>query len=113
MMSSKAAPQTIGTKSGHDTSAMVQLYLRVFAALGALTLLTVGVAYLHLPHSAAILIALLIAVTKITLIAMFFMHLKGESPIINWSLGICLVLLLVLLLFVLPDIGVGNPVGVG
>ena len=36
----------------------------------------------------AVLVALFIAAAKASLVAMFFMHLKGERPIIFWSLAV-------------------------
>ena len=90
----------------HDTASEVRTYLTIFGALGLLTLATVGVAYMHLPHSASIVIALLIAFAKVFLIGAFFMHLLHESRIINWSLAVCVFALLILILFVIPDLGV-------
>jgi cytochrome c oxidase subunit 4 len=92
--------------TGYDTSAQVRTYLMIFGALAALTLLTVGVAYLNLPHGAGVVIALVIAATKVFLIASFFMHLRQEGRLINVSIAVCLALLLVLIVFVLPDLGV-------
>jgi cytochrome c oxidase subunit IV len=91
---------------GHDTSAEVRTYLIIFGALASLTLLTVGVAYMNLPHGSGVMIALLIAAAKVYLIASFFMHLRGEGRLINVSIAVCLALLLVLMVFVLPDLGV-------
>ena len=87
----------------HDNE--VRTYLMVFASLAVLTLMTVGVAYLNLPGSMGVIIAILIAVTKATLIGAFFMHLRDEGKFINLSLGVCLMLVLVLLVFVMPDLG--------
>ncbi len=90
----------------HDTSAEVRTYLIIFGALAALTLLTVGVAYMNLPHAAGVVIALVIAATKVFLIAAFFMHLRGEGRLINWSVAVCVLLVMVLIVFVLPDLGI-------
>lgn len=92
------------SNEGHNSE--VRVYLMVFAALGVLTAMTVGVAYINLPASMGVIVALLIAVTKATLIGAFFMHLRHEGKLINYSLGVCLLLVMVLLLFVVPDIGV-------
>jgi len=106
-MSVKAPDHSAAAKhTGHDTSAQVRTYLTIFGALAALTLLTVGVAYMNLPHAAGVVIALVIAATKVFLIASFFMHLRGEARLINWSIAVCLALLLVLIVFVLPDLGI-------
>ncbi|MFP6662759.1 MAG: cytochrome C oxidase subunit IV family protein [Deltaproteobacteria bacterium] len=92
--------------SGAGMSDEIRTYLKVFATLGALTAMTVGVAYMDLPQSMAVIIALLIAVTKASLIGAFFMHLRHEGKFIKFSIGICLMLVMVLLLLVVPDIGV-------
>ena len=92
--------------TGHDTSAEVRTYLIIFGALAVLTLLTVGVAYMNLPHAAGVVIALVIAAVKVYLIASFFMHLRGEGKLINWSIAVCVGLVLVLIVFVLPDLGI-------
>lgn len=89
-----------------DKSAEVRTYLMIFASLAVLTLMTVGVAYMHLPHAAGVVVALIIAALKVYLIAAFFMHLRGEGRLINYSVAACCVLVLILLVFVLPDLGI-------
>jgi cytochrome c oxidase subunit 4 len=100
-MSTEATPH--GEHDPHASA--VRTYLIIFVTLALLTLLTVGVAYMKLPHAAGVVIALLIAAAKVYLIASFFMHLRSEGRLINVSLGICLALVLILVVFVLPDIG--------
>ena len=72
----------------HDQATHVKSYLAVFGALLVLTVITVGISYLHLPSSAAIPIGVAIAVAKASLVVMFFMHLKGERPMVMWPLGL-------------------------
>jgi caa(3)-type oxidase subunit IV len=106
-MSAKVTPHGAGTKHGAvDKSDEVRTYLIIFGALAVLTLMTVGVAYMNLPHAAGVVIALVIAAVKVFLIASFFMHLRGEGRLINWSVAVCLALVLILIVFVLPDIGI-------
>ncbi len=50
-------------------------YFMVWVALVALTVLTYLVARLHLPSGLGVAVALPIAVTKASLVALFFMHL--------------------------------------
>ena len=57
-------------------------YYVVFAALAALTIVTVAVSYLHLSLGWAILLALFIATVKGSLVACFFMHLISERKLI-------------------------------
>ena len=84
----------------HDIKAHIGLYYKIFGALMVLTLITVGVSYLHLPHTQAVILALAIAGLKASLVAMFFMHLKGERKMIYWTLY--LTACFFVLLFALP-----------
>ena len=76
-------------------------YIIVFGALLTLTLVTVAVSYLELPTGSTIALALTIAGAKATLVAMFFMHLKGERPMVYWPLALTAFLFVALLAFVL------------
>lgn len=106
-MSVKSTPHVVTEKHGPvDKSAEVRIYLIVFGCLALLTLLTVGVSYMELPHSAGVVIALVIAAAKVFLIAFFFMHLRGEGRLINTGIAVCLGLVLILVVFVLPDLGI-------
>jgi cytochrome c oxidase subunit 4 len=84
----------------HDIKAHVRTYMMVFGALIVLTAVTVAVSYLDIPVVAAVTVALIIATFKASLVAMFFMHLKGEKQIIYWSLYLTAVFFA--LLFALP-----------
>jgi cytochrome c oxidase subunit 4 len=58
-------------------------YIGVFLALAALTALTVWVRFsLQLPEKQAIIVALIIATVKGSLVAAFFMHLLSEKKLI-------------------------------
>ena len=88
--------------SAHSTEAVhqqVKIYIRVFLTLAALTVLTVGVSYLKLPVAIGISVALFIAAVKSSLVAAFFMHLKGEKKIILSILLLAFAFFLVLLLY--------------
>jgi cytochrome c oxidase subunit 4 len=82
-------------------SVSVRGYLSVFAALLILTVVTVAVASLQLTEGMTVLVAITIATFKAALVAIFFMHLKGEKPMVFWSLGLTGVLLAALFAFVL------------
>jgi cytochrome c oxidase subunit 4 len=88
----------------------VRVYLTVFAALAALTVITVAVFYLHLPIGQAVVVALLVATVKGSLVACYFMHLISERGLVCWVLGLCAFFFLALLL--LPMITVAESVGV-
>ena len=53
-------------------------YVKIFAALVGLTLLTVGLSRVHLGNW-NFFIAVAVATVKATLVAMFFMHLKDDN----------------------------------
>jgi cytochrome c oxidase subunit 4 len=78
-------------------------YILVFVALAGLTLVTVGVSYLHLDFAAAVGLALLIASIKGSLVAAFFMHLISERKLIYAVLILTLGFFLALLLLPLGD----------
>jgi cytochrome c oxidase subunit 4 len=84
--------------SHDDISKHVGLYWKVFGALMVLTILTVGVSYLHLPTHTAIIVALAIATVKGTLVALFFMHLIDERKLIYMVLSLTVVFFIVLML---------------
>ena len=71
-------------------------YLFVFGALAVLTVVTVMVGSLKLPVGLAILVALMIAGLKGSLVGAFFMHLISEQKPIFWLLILTLFLLLAL-----------------
>ena len=64
----------------------VKIYIGVFVALAVLTVVTVGVAYIHFPGPLAIAVAMLIAGIKGSLVACYFMHLIDERKLIYWVL---------------------------
>ena len=77
--------------STHDIQGHVKTYFMIFGVLMVCTVITVGVSYLHLPIPMAILVALVVATIKGSLVAMFFMHLKGERRLIYYVLGLTVI----------------------
>jgi cytochrome c oxidase subunit 4 len=75
------------------------MYGAVFAALSAMTLLTVAAAHFHLGTTVGIVIAAI----KASLVGVFFMHLKYEGRFTRFIALFPILLFLVLLLLVLPD----------
>lgn len=72
---------------GHDNSPEairkeIRKYLIVLGALALLTLITVGISYIHLPTGQAVALALVVATIKGSLVAAFFMHLITERKLI-------------------------------
>ena len=78
-----------GDAHGHaDIDKQVRIYIVVFVALMALTIITVAVSYLDLSTPMAIAVALFIATIKGSLVACYFMHLISERKLIYAVLAI-------------------------
>ena len=92
-----------------DIDKHVRIYIVVFVSLMVLTLVTVAVSYLHLPIHQAVLVALLIATIKGSLVACYFMHLISEKKLIYSVLALTVFMFLVLLL--VPVFTVADKIG--
>jgi caa(3)-type oxidase subunit IV len=80
-------------------------YLQVFAWLAVLTAVEIGVIYMPIPHLAVGLMLVVLAATKASLVAMFYMHLALEKRTLAY-IALTPALLCVLLVFaLLPDLG--------
>lgn len=77
-----------GDHGHHDLDKEIRKYIVVFASLMGLTLVTVAISYLHLPIVPAVLLALLVASVKGSLVACYFMHLLTEKKLILWVLAL-------------------------
>ena len=93
-----------------DIDKHVRVYITVFVALMALTLITVAISYLHLSTPKAIAFALLVATIKGSLVACYFMHLISERKLIYVVLLITVIKFIALL--ALPVITQGNTFGI-
>lgn len=83
----------------HDAAEIdrhVRGYIVVFLSLMVLTAVTVGIYYLHMNPMAAIVLALIVASIKATLVACFFMHLISEKKLIYSVLLLTLAFFVVL-----------------
>jgi cytochrome c oxidase subunit 4 len=80
----------------HEAEISVRAYVAVFLALMALTAITVVVAHVDL-GTGNVVVALTVAVTKATLVVLYFMHLRFGSNMSRAALiaGILAVLLLI------------------
>jgi cytochrome c oxidase subunit 4 len=86
--------------TNHDTKDIqqhIKVYMMVFAALAALTVVTVAASYLDLSSGEAILLALTIASIKGSLVASYFMHLISEKALITWILMLTAVFFFILM----------------
>ena len=80
-----------------DIKKHVRVYISVFVALLALTIITVTISYLNLSVVPAIIAALIIASVKGSLVASYFMHLISEKKLIYAALILAAVFFLVLI----------------
>jgi cytochrome c oxidase subunit 4 len=94
MTSDHTATSDHAADLGHDPADIdkhVRVYITVFVALMALTLITVAVSYLDLSTPMAVAVALFIATIKGSLVACYFMHLISEKRLIYAVLVITVV----------------------
>ena len=89
--------------AGSDHVVPLKIYFAIFAALMVLTASTVWVAFLDL-GTLNIFVALGIAVTKATLVILFFMHVKYSSKLTWLVVASGFVFLAILLAFTMSDI---------
>jgi len=80
-----------------DIDRHVRVYIIVFVALMALTIITVAVSRFHLPLPAAVTVALLVATIKGSLVACYFMHLISEKKLIYAVLALTAIFFVALL----------------
>jgi cytochrome c oxidase subunit IV len=88
----------------------VRVYLTVFAILLALTATTTAVAFVDLGRM-NVVIMLAIAVTKATLVVLYFMHVRWSEQLLKIVLGTAVVCLLVLIGLTLSDLLVRGVLG--
>ena len=80
-------------------------YYYIFFALVTLTIVTVLVAFHRFESEVVnLLLALLVATIKATLVAMFFMHLKFEGKLIYLIFIVPLILCVLLTVALIPDV---------
>jgi caa(3)-type oxidase subunit IV len=80
-----------------DVQASVRKYFMIGAALLVFTVITVAANLVELAVPAAITVALIIAITKASMVAAVFMHLSHEKKWIYGALLLTLVFFIVLL----------------
>ena len=82
MTTDSAAPAIDHAAHAAEIDKHVRVYVTVFVALMALTIITVAISYLDLSPPVAIAVALSVAMVKGTLVACYFMHLISEKKLI-------------------------------
>ena len=88
----------------------IKLYWKIGIALLVLTVVTVAVSYIEFAVPLAIVVALIVAATKGSLVASYFMHLIDERKAIYWTLALTAFFFLVLIF--IPIWGHSNTYGV-
>ena len=100
------------SSDAHDIKKHVKIYWMVFGALAVLTVVTVSAANLEVSLGVGVFIAMVIAVTKGSLVASFFMHLVFDK-----NRGIAALLLLSLIFFILlmaiPSLAIFEAISTG
>jgi len=92
----------VGAHEEHHIMSYAKLAM-VLAALLLLTLLTIGVSYVHLGFL-NVPVALAIASTKVTLVLLFFMHLKYEGTLIKMSFIAAVIVIAIMITFTFWDV---------
>jgi cytochrome c oxidase subunit 4 len=87
--------------SSHVVS--VKVYIAIFVALLCLTAITTGVAFVDLGRMNTV-VALVIAVTKMLLVILFFMHVKYSPHLTKLAILAAFFWLALLLTFTLSDV---------
>ena len=89
----------MATESKESIEDNIQTYIRVFIALGVLTVITVAVSYLNVSFIEAFFIAMTVATIKGSLVLGYFMHLITERQMIIWIL-VATVTTFIILMFI-------------
>ena len=75
--------------SGHEQEAQhispVRVYVTIWLALMGLTVITVSVSYLNM-YKFTVFTAMLIATIKVTLVVLYFMHIRFEKAIYTYMI---------------------------
>ena len=79
-------------------------YLAVFAVLAVLTAIEVGLVFTGAAQSIQVVLLISLAFTKALLVALYYMHLKVEGPIIRIIAAVPVLLLLVVILIPIFDV---------
>ncbi len=88
---------------GHEHDHSLKPYVMVLFALFGLTAVTVLAAYVDFGHPWSDVIALLIALSKAGLVVAFFMHVKGSTRLIKFSVASGVIGVVIFFLLILSD----------
>ena len=79
-------------------------YLLIFGVLFVLTLIEIGIALTGIAAAAQVAVLLALAYTKALLVALYYMHLKFEGPIIRIIAAVPVLLVLIVILIPIFDV---------
>ncbi len=82
-------------------------YTKIGLILAAITAVEVGIYYIEAIEDALVPILIVLSALKFSLVVLWFMHLRFDSPLFSWLLGGGLVLIGMLLVVVLATLGGG------
>ena len=93
-------------KNGHS----LKPYVLILLTLWVLTVTTWGAAKLDFPDPFDDIVAFLIAMTKATLVVLFFMHVKEASPLVKLAAAGGFFWLLIFVAIILSDYLARHPI---
>ena len=79
-------------------------YLLIFGALFVLTLIEIGISLTGIAAAAQVAVLLALAFLKALLVALYYMHLKFEGPIIRIIAAVPMLLVLIVILIPIFDV---------
>ena len=106
MNHSETSPTALETSHGSHHPHIMPLkgYFFIFGILLVMTAVTVGVSLLALPHPYALIVALVVAGFKGSLVALYFMHLRYENVFFSFIFITSLLFTVLFFAFSLTDI---------
>ncbi|MCB0724787.1 MAG: cytochrome C oxidase subunit IV family protein [Ignavibacteriae bacterium] len=93
-------------EEGHDVG--YGTFVLIWLALIGLTAITVTIAGINL-GSLALVVAIIIAMTKTSLVMNYFMHVKFDSTIFRIFILVCIIIFLTMILLTFTDLIYRNP----
>ena len=83
-------------------------YLTVFGVLGVFTAIEVAVAFASIAQPIRVVLLLALALTKASLVALYYMHLRSEGPILRIIAAFPMLLVIVLMLLPVFDLALAQ-----